>query len=53
MNQILGENIRCCSGGYSRLTSEYNDTIGEISCHDEIVFDDERSALCVQDISER
>jgi hypothetical protein len=31
------------------LTLEDNDPVGEVGCHDEIVLDDERSLLRVQD----
>ena len=44
-------NLRCGSGGDSGFTLENNDTISEISGHDEIVLDDESSLLCVKDES--
>ena len=37
---------RCIDGG---LAFEHDDTVGEVSGHDEVVLDDEGSLLCVQD----
>lgn len=33
--------LRCGGGGYSGFTLKDNDTVGEVSGHDEIVLDDE------------
>ena len=42
-------NLRCSSGGDSGFTLEDNDTISEISGHDEVVLDDEGRLLGVED----
>lgn len=43
--------IRSCSSSHSRLALKYNDTVGEVRCHDKIVLNDEGSLLGVQDES--
>ena len=42
---------RCCRGCDSWLTLKYYDTIGEVCRHDEVVLDDERGFLRVQNES--
>lgn len=37
------ENLRCSSRRDGRLTLEHNDTISEVSSHNEIVLNDESS----------
>jgi hypothetical protein len=42
--------VRCCGSSHGWLASEYDDTIREIGCHDEIMLDDKRGSFGVQDI---
>ena len=44
-------NLRCSGGGNSGLTLKDDDTISKVSSHDEIVLDDERGFLRVEDES--
>lgn len=47
--RITDSDIRRCSSGNGRLTLKHDDTVGQVGGHDEIVLDDERSLLGVQD----
>lgn len=52
----MGKAVQCSRGSssrYSRLTLEYNDTVSQVCGHDEVVFDDERRLLGVEDVSTR
>jgi len=44
---------RGSSSSYSRFTLEHNDTVSQVSGHNEVVFDDERRLLSVEDVPAR
>lgn len=41
--------LRCCRSRDSGCPFEHHDTIGEVGRHDEVVLDDKRSSLSMQD----
>jgi hypothetical protein len=45
--------LRGSGSGHSGLPLEYNDTVSQVRGHDEVVLDDERCLLSVEDVSVR
>ena len=53
MDHVCSRNVdlRRSSGLNGGLTLEHDDAVGKIGGHDEVVLDDERRLLCVEDES--
>lgn len=48
--RTIAHSSRSSGSSHRRLTLEYNDAISQVCGHDEVVFDDERCLLGVEDV---